>query len=66
MRLSPLGPLTVIRWGRRLVYVALLIAFIVAFQSLSNPLTLLFLGSVLCLIFPALFALKDERWASGT
>lgn len=60
MRLPAVGPLTVIRWATRLVYVVLFISFLVVFGRLDDPRSYLFLGSVLCLIIPALFALKND------
>lgn len=44
-----------------MLYVALFVAFFVVFGRLEEPRTLLFLGSLLCLIVPALFCLRDDK-----
>jgi hypothetical protein len=49
-----------------LVYVALFIAFFVVFGRLEDPRTYLFLGSLFCLIVPALFYLRDDKWPEPT
>ena len=60
MRLSVMGPLTVIKWGRRLIYLVIFISLIVVYGNWHNPRTYTFLGSILCLLIPLLFLLKDE------
>lgn len=62
MRLSTMGPMMAIRWGRRLVYVLLFIALVVIFGNLDDPRTYLFLGSLFLLTLPILFALRDDKW----
>ena len=62
LRLSAMGPQTVIRWGRRLIYVVLFISFLIVYGNFHNPITFTFLGSIVCLIIPVLFLLKDENW----
>lgn len=49
-----------IRWGTRLLYVMLFISFLVACGYWSVLNTYLFIGSVVCLILPALFFLNDD------
>lgn len=49
------------RWGRRLLYVVLLIAFVVVFGQEANPRTFPFLIAILALILPALFAVRENR-----
>ncbi|MHC4737069.1 MAG: hypothetical protein ACYTDW_21865 [Planctomycetota bacterium] len=60
--LSTMGPKTVITWGRRSLYVVLFISFLIVYGNFHNPITFTFLGSMLCLIIPILFFLKDENW----
>lgn len=62
MRISTMGPMTVIRWGRRLVYVLIFVAFVVAFGETDEPRTILFLVSLLSLTIIALFVLRDDKW----
>jgi hypothetical protein len=62
VRLSAMGPEEIIKWGRRLIYVLLFIALFVVYGSFHLPYTYTFLGSIVCLIIPVLFCLKDENW----
>ena len=62
LRLSAMGPKTVIQWGRRLLYVILFISLLVAYGNWDKPTTYTFLGSVLCIIMPLLFFLQDDKW----
>ena len=62
MRFSAMGPDDVIKWGRRVLYVVLFISLLVVYGSFDNPITYTFLGSIVCLIIPVLFLLKDENW----
>lgn len=58
--LGPLGPLDVVRCGRRLLYVALFIVFLITFGRWGELTTYTFLASALCFIIPALFFLRDD------
>lgn len=49
-----------IKWGRRLLYLLLFISFFVVYGSLGDPITYTFLGSMICLVIPVLFFLKDD------
>lgn len=62
MRIPVMGPMTAIRWGRRLIYLVLFISFLVIYGHWDNPLTYTFLGSIVCLLIPLLFMLRDENW----
>jgi hypothetical protein len=62
LRLSALGPQTVIRWGRRLLYVMLFISLVMVYGNWDNPQTIPFLGATLSLIITFLFFLQDENW----
>lgn len=62
MRLSNAGPELALKWGRRTLYLVLFISLFIVYGSLNEPITFTFLGSVLCLIIPLLFFLKDENW----
>lgn len=53
-------PEIAIKWGERLLYVVLFISLLVVFGRFDRIVTYTFLGSVLCLILPVLFFLKDE------
>ena len=58
-----MGPLEIIKWGRRLVYVSLFIAFSVAYAMLPDPKTFLFMAGVAILAIIGLFVLNDkEKW----
>lgn len=52
------GGASLIRWGTRLLYVALFIALLVACGQWGNIRTWLFVGSVVCLDIPLLMLLK--------
>jgi hypothetical protein len=54
--------MALIKWGRRTLYVVLFIAFLIVYGRWDVPFTYTFLGSVLCLVIPLLFFLKDENW----
>lgn len=62
MRVSALGPEKIIKLGRWLIYVLLFISFLVVYGSFHIPITYTFLGSIVCLIIPVLFLLKEENW----
>lgn len=52
--------ITVIRWGRRSLYVLLFLSCMVVMGRWTLPITYTFLGSVFSLILPVLFSLTDE------
>lgn len=56
------GPLTLIRWGYRSLYVLLFISCMVVMGYWHVPITLPFLGSVFALILPLLFS-KHELFS---
>lgn len=56
------GPLTLIRWGVRSLYLLLFLSCMVVMGRWHEPITITFLGSVFCLILPVLFLMKDENW----
>lgn len=60
MRFPSMGPQTVIKWGRRTLYLVLFISFLVVFGNFDKPYTYTFLGSIIALIIPLLFSLRDE------
>jgi len=62
LRFPAMGPEIAIRWGRRVLYVVLFISLVIVYGNFTNPLSYTFLGSILCLILPVLFFLKDENW----
>lgn len=66
MRLSIIEPATVIKWGRGLLYIVIFISFLIVYGRWNDPTTYTFLGSVLCLIIPMLFFLKDEQQENQT
>jgi len=57
-----MGPQEIIKWGRRTLYLVLFISLMMVYGSLDKPITYTFLGSIICLILPVLFLLKDENW----
>lgn len=61
MRLSSMGPVTIIKWGQRLLYVMLFLSLLIVFGNFDKPYTITFLGSVFALIVPVLFLLKEEE-----
>ena len=61
MRLSNVGPRTIVKWARRSLYVLLFISFIVVYGKWHAPITYTFLGAILSLILPLLFSRLDEE-----
>ena len=56
----PLDPLRLIKWARRLLWVALFISFMVVMGYFHVIITYTFLGSVFCCVVPQLFKKKRE------
>ena len=63
MCVSAVGPEIIIDWGVRLLYVSLFIAFTVVMGYWWYLPTYTFVGSIMCLVFPALlfFAEQEEE-----
>ena len=57
-----MGPLTVLRWANRALYLLLFVSLIVVMGYWHISITYTFLGSVFCLIMPTLFLDKLERY----
>ena len=51
MRDSNDGPLEIIKWGNRLLYLALFVFMIVSMSYWDYPPTLPYLGAILCLFY---------------
>jgi len=59
MRLSVDGPLDLIKWGNRFLWLELFIALMVVMGYWHTIITYTFLASVFCLILPVLFTKED-------
>ena len=55
-----MGPLEVMKWGVRSLYVLLFISCMVVMGRWHLPITFTFLGSVFCLIIPVLFLMQED------
>ncbi len=71
MRVFPLGPVEIIHWGTRLLYVVLFLSFMIIQGYWLYLPSYLFLGSVIALVFPVLVLLEGweeegERWPKLT
>ena len=51
----------VLKWSERLLYIQLFISLLVLSGNWNNPQTFAYIGSVVCLVFSALFFIKDEE-----
>ena len=60
MRLSLSEPIDVLKWGYRLLYLQLFIFAIMSMFYFDNPITLPYLGAILCLFYVALIWKKRE------
>jgi len=56
------GPLALMRWGVRSLYVLLFLACMVVMGRWHLPLTIAFLGSVFALVLPVLFLPEIEKY----
>ena len=54
------GPLTAIRWGRRLLFLTLFVSCMIVLNLWHLPTTLPFLGAVIALIATGLCVVKEE------
>ena len=61
------GALEIIKWGQRLLWVALVISFYVAYGYFHVLITYTFLGSIVCIIVPAIlfFETVIKEWSSS-
>ena len=54
MHFSTSEPIDVLKWGYRLLYLQLFIFAIMSMFYFDNPITLPYLGAILCLLYVAL------------
>ena len=55
------GPLALIRWGRRLLFLTLFISCMIVLNLWHYPTTIPFLGAVISLIATGLCVVKEEE-----
>ena len=61
MHISFDRPEIILKWGTRLLYIQVFIALLVLQGNWNNPQTFPYIGSVLCLVFSALFFIKEDE-----
>ncbi len=59
MHLSITGPLEVLKWAYRLLYLELFISLMIVMGYWQHPVTIPFLGAVMALLFPLVFSRKE-------